>query len=174
MSVSTLAYPPRHGAALTKFWLGIILLIAAAIALAWWGTASLRGTTTESGINIRTIQAGTGPFIKPMDGVLMDYELRLPDGSVKESTEGSGPQALIPAQTVPGFQEALSHMQQGGRYHAHIPSSLAYGSTPPPGMPKDTDLDFDIHIVKVVPDAGMMAAAGGQGGESPPQPEPGQ
>lgn len=173
MSVSTLAHPPRHGPALVKFWSGIVLLVAAAIALAWWGAGSLRGETTESGVNIRTVEAGSGPLIRPMDGVLIDYDLRLPDGTLKESTSGSGPQPLIPSQTVPGFAEALTHMQQGGRYHVHIPSALAYGSTPPPGMPKDTDLEFDIHIVKVVPDAGLMASAQGPGG-SEGQPDSGQ
>jgi FKBP-type peptidyl-prolyl cis-trans isomerase FkpA len=177
MSVSTLAHPPRHGAALTKFWIGIILVIAAGVALAWWSAGALRGDTLPSGVNVRTVQAGTGPFIKPMDGVMIEYELRLPDGSLKESTEGSGPQPLIPAQTVPGFAEALSHMQQGGRYHAHIPAELAYGSTPPPGMPKNSDLEFDIHIAKVVPDAGLMAGAGAgagpTGGEGEAQPPSG-
>jgi FKBP-type peptidyl-prolyl cis-trans isomerase FkpA len=170
MSVSTLAHPPRHGAALTKFWFGVAVVVAIAIGLAWFGAASLRGQTTASGLNIRTIEPGNGPFVKAVDGVLIDYEGRLPNGTVFDSSAGRGPQPLIAGQTIPGFSEALSHMQKGGRYRVRIPAKLAYGSNPPPGspIPPNSDLDFDVHVDQVVPNAAMMAAQqqGAQGGQS--------
>ena len=45
-----------------------------------------------------------------------------------------------------------------GRYRIHIPSKLAYGATPPPGapIPPNADLDFDVHVVDIVPNAGLM------------------
>lgn len=142
-----------------KFWLGIVLVVAIAIALAWLGAGSLRGLTTASGLNIRTIQPGTGPFVKPVDGVLIDYEGRLPNGTVFDSSSGRGPQPLIAGQTIPGFAEALSHMQKGGRYEVRIPAKLAYGSSPPAGspIPPNSDLDFDVHVVQIVPNAALMA-----------------
>ena len=75
-----------------------------------------------------------------------------------ESTEGRGPVPLIAGQTVPGFTEALTRMQKGGRYRIHIPSDLAYGANPPEGapIPPNADLEFDIHVVQIVPNAAAM------------------
>lgn len=185
MSASTLAHPPRHGAALTKFWIGIFVLVAVAIGFAWLGAASLRGETTASGLNIRTIQPGTGPFVKPEDGVLIDYEGRLTNGTVFDSSAGRGPQPLIAGQSIPGFSEALSHMQKGGRYKIRIPAKLAYGANPPPGspIPPNSDLDFDVHVEQIVPNAAAIAAqqqaqqeqgaqAGQPSGEQPVEGQP--
>jgi FKBP-type peptidyl-prolyl cis-trans isomerase FkpA len=56
-------------------------------------------------------------------------------------------------------------MQKDGRYKIRIPSELAYGATPPPGapIPPNADLDFDVHVVQVVPNAAAM-----MGGAVPP------
>ncbi len=163
MSVSTLAHSPRHGPALTKFWLAILFLIAVGVGLAWLGAASMRGETTGSGLVFRTIQQGTGPVVTSNDAVLIDYEGRLPDGTVFDSSaRQGGPQAVAPAQTIPGFAEALTKMQKGGRYHVRIPSNLAYGNSAPPGIPAGSDLEFDIHVVDVAPNAAAMAAQAAQ------------
>ena len=52
-------------------------------------------------------------------------------------------------------------MQKGGRYKIHIPGRSAYGQNPPPGSPigPNEDLDFDVHVVQVVPNAALMPAA---------------
>ena len=164
MSVSTAAHPEPRRKTNLKLWLGFILLIAAGVGLAWLGAAPLRGQTTASGLTIRTIEEGTGPVVKPVDGVLIEYEGRLLDGTVFDSTEGRGPAPIIPSQTIPGFAEALTNMQKGGRYSVRIPASLAYGATPPPGspIPPNSDLEFDVSVIEVVPNAALM-----QG--SPPQ-----
>ena len=158
MSVSTTAHPERRRGSSLKLALGILLVIAAGVALAWAGAGSLRGETTASGLKFRTIEAGSGPMIKPVDGALIDYEGRLPDGSVFETTEGRQPVGMIPAQMIPGFAEALTKMQNGGRYKIVIPSKLAYGASPPPGspIPPNADLEFDVHVVQVVPNAALM------------------
>jgi FKBP-type peptidyl-prolyl cis-trans isomerase FkpA len=158
MSVSTLAHPQRHGAALTKFWLAMLALVAAAIALAWFSTSSMRGETTATGVEIRTLTEGSGDLVKEMDGVLVEYQGRLKDGTVFDESGARGPQPMIPAQVIPGFREALLKMQQGGSYRVLIPSKLAYGAEPPPGapIPPNADLEFDVKIVQLVPNAGLM------------------
>jgi len=68
-------------------------------------------------------------------------------------------------------------MQEGGSYKIHIPSKLAYGANPPQGapIPPNSDLDFDVHVVKVVANAALMQSAAGAGGAAPqPQPQPQQ
>lgn len=159
MSPSTLAHPPRHKAALTSFWLAILFLIAVGVGIAWLGASPMRGETTSSGLVLRTIEPGTGPQITDADAVLIDYEGRLANGTVFDSSAAhGGPQAVAPAQTIPGFAEALTKMRKGGRYHVKIPSNLAYGEASPPGIPANSDLEFDIHVVDVAAGAAAMAA----------------
>ncbi|MEO6255247.1 MAG: FKBP-type peptidyl-prolyl cis-trans isomerase [Sphingomicrobium sp.] len=176
MSVSTTANPPSRSG-VGKLWLALLLLVAAGVALAWFGAGSLRGQSTPSGLQFRTVEAGSGPFVKPVDGVLIEYEGRLPDGTVFDSTEGHGPAPMIAGQVIPGFAEALTMMQKGGRYRVRIPAALGYGATPPAGgpIPPNSDLEFDIHLVQLVPNAALMQGAGEQQSGEPqvgePQPE---
>ncbi len=170
MSVSTLAHPPRHRAALTKFWLAVAFLVALGAAIAWLGAGSMRSDTTQSGLQFRTVEAGSGAYIQDVDGVMIEYEGRLLDGTVFDSSAGRGPQPMIAGQTIPGFAEGLSMMQQGGRYRIRIPSELAYGAEPPAGsVPPNSDLEFDVHIVQVVPNAALMTGASPQPGGLPPE-----
>lgn len=170
MSVSEVAHRPEHRGLAAKLWIGLLLLIAAGVALAWLGAGSMRGETTANGVDIRTVEAGSGPTINAVDGVLLNYEGRLDDGTVFDTTEGRGPAPMIAGQVIPGFAEALSMMQEGGRYHIRIPSKLAYGESPPPGspIPPNADLEFDVEVIKVVPNAALMDL----GGAGPPQQQP--
>jgi FKBP-type peptidyl-prolyl cis-trans isomerase FkpA len=176
MSASEAAHRPEHRGRAVKLWLAFLLIVAAAIGLAWAGAAPLRGETTKTGVRIRTLQAGSGPFIQPVDGVLVEYEGRLADGTVfDDSARHGGPQPMIAGQVIPGFAEALSKMQKGGKYKIHIPGAQAYGANPPPGSPfgPNADLEFDVGIVQIVPNAALMAGQqgpqGAPGGEAPPQ-----
>jgi FKBP-type peptidyl-prolyl cis-trans isomerase FkpA len=179
MSVSESVHRPENRGLSAKLWLGLALLIVAGVALAWMGAGALRGQTTSTGVEIRTLQPGSGPEIKPVDGVLLNYEGRLEDGTVFDTTKGRGPAPLIAGQVIPGFAEALSNMQEGGRYRIRIPSKLAYGASPPPGspIPPNADLEFDVEVVKVVPGAALMDLGGGGQAQQPqpqaelPQPE---
>ena len=177
MSASTLAHPDGRRGSSLKLWLALAAVIAAGVALAWIGAGSLRGETTASGVGFRTIEEGSGPLVTPVDGVLIEYEARLEDGTVFDSTEGRGPAPLIPSQAIPGFAEALTKMQKGGRYRVQIPGSLGYGATPPPGspIPPNADLEFDVKIVQVVPNAALMQqgpAGPAPGAEAPPPQQP--
>ena len=167
MSVSQVPLRPLKRGSLAKLWLGILLLIGAAIVLAWAGAGAMRGETTASGLQFRTIEAGSGPRVKPVDGLLLEYEGRLEDGTVFDSSAGRGPAGMIAGQVIPGFAEALTKMQKGGRYRIRIPAEQAYGANPPAGgpIPPNAPLEFDVHVVQVVPDAALMQAP--QGGGQP-------
>ena len=155
MSVAEAAHRPAHTGRAVKLWLGFLLIIAAGVGLAWLGTQSVRDRT----VRVETVQAGTGPTIQLQDGVLIEYEGRLEDGTVFDSSGGRGPVPLLAGQVIPGFAEALTKMQKGGRYKIRIPSDLAYGANPPSGspIPPNAPLEFDVHVVQVVPDAALMA-----------------
>ena len=160
MSVSQVPIQPIKKGSLTKLWLAIVLLAAIAFAIAWTGAGQFKT------VKVDTVAAGSGPAITELDGVIIEYTGRTEDGTVFDTTDGRGPAAFLVAQVVPGFREALTHMQQGGRYKILIPGRLAYGPNPPPGSPlkANEDLSFDVHVVQVVPNAALQAGAG-----APPQ-----
>ena len=168
MSATQVPFRPVAPATRIRTFAGLILLVLAGVALAWFGAGPLRGETTASGLQFRTVQAGEGPQITGNDGVMLEYEGRLAtDGTVFDTTEGKGPAPMIAGQVIPGFAEALTKMQKGGRYKIRIPSALAYGATPPPGgpIPPNADLDFDVHVVQVVPNAAQMVGPPGVEGQ---------
>ena len=161
MSVAEAAHRPAASGTSIKIWLALLALIAAGVALAWIGAGSLRGETTPSGLAFRTVEAGDGPRVNAVDGVLIEYEGRLTDGTVFDTSAGRGPTPMIAGQVIPGFAEALTKMQKGGRYRVRIPAALGYGATPPPNspIPPNADLEFDVHLVQVVPNAALMQGA---------------
>jgi FKBP-type peptidyl-prolyl cis-trans isomerase FkpA len=171
VSAAEAAKRPEHRGRSARLWLALLLIVAVAVGLAWLGTSPLRGQTTASGLQFRTIAEGSGAFVQPVDGVLIEYEGRLPDGTVFDSSEGRGPTPMIAGQVIPGFAEALTMMQPGGSYRVTIPSELAYGETPPPQsqIPPNADLTFDVEVVEVVPNAALMMQQQGAP-QGPPQP----
>ena len=154
MSVAEAAHRPAHRGTVVRLCFGLLLLIGAGIALAWFGAQSVRAKTVQ----VETIQPGSGPTINLEDGVFIEYEGRLEDGTVFDTSAGRGPTPMLAGQVIPGFAEALTRMQKGGRYRIHIPSKLAYGANPQPGspIPPNADLNFDVHVVEVVPNAANM------------------
>jgi FKBP-type peptidyl-prolyl cis-trans isomerase FkpA len=158
VSATKAAHRPDRSARGASLWIGFLLVIAAGVGLAWLGAHSVRQRTVQ----VVTVKAGSGPTVQPQDGVLINYEGRLTDGKVFDSSAGKGPVPLLANQVIPGFSEALARMQEGGQYKIHIPSKLAYGATPPPGapIPPNADLDYDVSVVKIVPNAALMQQGG--------------
>jgi FKBP-type peptidyl-prolyl cis-trans isomerase FkpA len=152
-----------------KVGLGLLLTVLAGVGIAYAGTAPLRYEESASGLLFRTVEAGSGPVVQAMDGVLIEYEGRLTDGTVFDTSEGRGPTPMIASQVIPGFAEALQKMQKGGRYTIRIPARLGYGAnSPSPAIPANSDLVFDVEVVEVVPNAALMM----QGGPPPTAPQP--
>ena len=176
MSVTQVPLRPLKRGSMLKLWLGIALLILAAVALAWIGAGSLRGETTATGLMIRTIQAGKGDPIKATDGAILEYEGRLMDGTVFDTTKGRGPAGMIPGQVIPGFGEALQMMQEGGVYKIRIPAALAYGAAGAGDgkIPPNSDIEFDVAVKQVVRNAAMMMPPPGAAPQEagPPQGQP--
>ncbi len=161
MSVSQVPLRPIAKGSLIKLWLAIAALVAIAFGIAYAGAGQL------GSVKVDTVTAGSGPAITEMDGVIIEYTGRTEDGTVFDTTDGRGPAPMLVAQVVPGFREALTRMQQGGRYKVLIPGRLAYGANPPPGSPigANEDLSFDVHVLQVAPNAALTAGASPQPGQ---------
>jgi FKBP-type peptidyl-prolyl cis-trans isomerase FkpA len=104
---------------------------------------------TASGLRFQTLKPGTGPRPSAEDAVLISYEGRLADGKVFDKSEQ--PVGMMVSGVIPGFQEALLLMNQGGTYRFWIPGALAYGpeGTPDGTIPPDATLDFTVTLVDI-------------------------
>lgn len=163
MSATQVPIRPVSRATRLRLGFGLVLLMLAGALLAWFSAGQMRGTTTASGVQFRTLVEGEGALVTANDGVVIEYVGTLSDGTEFESTEGR-PAPLLVNQVVPGFAEALQKMQKGGRYKIRIPAAQAYGATPPPGspIPANSDLLFDIKVLEVIKDAASLAGQGPQ------------
>lgn len=152
MSVAEAAHRPANSGRAAALWIGFILLIAAAVGLAWIGAGSLRPVVTQSGLQFRTIKAGHGEPMGHADAALLDYRLMTDDGNVVDSSDAhGGPQPFSMDGVYPGFAEAMTRMQEGGEYRFTMPQKLAFvNSPPPPGFPKNSNLTFEVAVRKIV------------------------
>ena len=105
---------------------------------------------TESGLQYEIIKEGTG--IKPYitDTCIVHYTGRFIDGRVFESTIPSAiPTQFAPIAVIPGWQEGLLLMKEGGSRRFFIPYELAYGETGSGPVEPYSTLVFDIELIKV-------------------------
>jgi hypothetical protein len=162
MSVAEAAHRPAGTGRAVKLWLAFLLVIAAGIGLAWIGAGSLRPEVSATGLQFRTIKAGTGEAIGPADAALLDYVGTLDDGTVFDNSDShGGPQPFTMSQVFPGFAEAMARMQEGGEYRFTMPQRLAFGDAPPPpGFPAGSALTFDVRVRKIVRGGAAMMRQG--------------
>jgi FKBP-type peptidyl-prolyl cis-trans isomerase FklB len=84
--------------------------------------------TTASGLQYKIIEQGTGEKPKADQSVTVDYEGRLIDGTVFDSSYERGkPATFGVTQVIAGWTEALQLMPMGSKWELYIPYELAYG-----------------------------------------------
>ena len=155
MSVAEAAHRPARSGRTAALWIAFLLIIAAAIGLAWIGAGSLRPIVTESGLQFRTIKPGTGEPITRQDAALLDYILTADDGTVIDASQQPAPFTMD--QVYPGFAEAMSRMREGGEYRFSMPQKLAFvNSPPPPQFPKNSKLNFEVRVRKIARGGAVM------------------
>jgi FKBP-type peptidyl-prolyl cis-trans isomerase FkpA len=121
-------------------------------------------TKTASGIIINTAQAGTGPSPAADDTVKVQYEGKLIDGTVFDSSKqhGGEPLTFKLSGVVPCWTEALQHMSVGSKVKLVCPPDLAYGDRgSPPQIPGGSTLVFDVELISIekAPPAPAASAA---------------
>ena len=122
------------------------------------GNATKEGVkTTASGLQYKIIKEGTGRQPRKNDLVHVEYEGRLIDGTVfdssKEGVSDDGVGGIISFrldQTIPGWIEGLQLLKEGGEATFYIPAKLAYGEEKLGNkIGPNSVLIFDVKLVKI-------------------------
>ncbi|MCO6505511.1 MAG: FKBP-type peptidyl-prolyl cis-trans isomerase [Snodgrassella sp.] len=108
--------------------------------------------TTASGLQYKINHAGSGKKPQATDMVTVQYEGRLIDGTVFDSTaQRNNKPATFPLNgVIPGWTEGLQLMSEGSDFTFYIPANLAYGDqSPTSAIPANSVLIFDVKLIKV-------------------------
>ena len=108
--------------------------------------------TTASGLQYMVLRQGAGLRPKPTDKVRVNYEGKLLDGKVFDSSYERGqPAEFSLTQVIAGWSEGVSLMPVGGKYRFWVPADIAYGEQGPPDIGPNATLQFDVELLDIVP-----------------------
>lgn len=106
--------------------------------------------TLPSGVQYKVIKEGNGVMPKDTSLVTVNYEGRLIDGTVFDSSYKRGQAVDLRAnQVIKGWTEALVHMPAGSVWEVYIPQELAYGEREQGQIKPYSPLVFKIELIKV-------------------------
>jgi len=108
--------------------------------------------TTASGLQYMVLRQGAGLRPKPTDKVRVNYEGKLLNGTVFDSSYERGqPAEFALTQVIAGWSEGVSLMPVGGKYRFWVPADIAYGEQGPPDIGPNATLQFDVELLDIVP-----------------------
>ncbi len=107
--------------------------------------------TLPSGLQYKVLVKGDGAVPTASDRVEVNYEGRLVDGTVFDSSSkhGSKPAVFSPSQVIKGWTEALTMMSVGSKWQLFIPYNLAYGERNMGQIKPFSALVFDVELVGI-------------------------
>lgn len=108
--------------------------------------------STPSGLQYMVLRQGAGQRPMPSSQVRVNYEGKLLDGTVFDSSYERGqPAEFGLSQVIAGWTEGVALMPVGAKYRFWIPSDLAYGPQGASGMigPNAT-LTFDVELLDII------------------------
>ncbi|MCU0450736.1 MAG: FKBP-type peptidyl-prolyl cis-trans isomerase [Bernardetiaceae bacterium] len=115
---------------------------------------NIKAEKQTSGLYANITAPGTGAAPQPGDEVTVHYTGKLIDGTMFQSTVGQEPMSYAAGvgRMIPGFDEGVMKLKEGGKAQLFIPSGLGYGPQGGPqgsGIPPFAVIIFDIELVKV-------------------------
>ncbi len=107
--------------------------------------------TTKSGLQYQILQQGAGKSPKLTSTVKVNYEGRLIDGTVFDSSIARNhPVEFKLNQVISGWTEGVQTMKEGGKSRFFVPSNLAYGDVGAgDAIGPNSTLIFDIELLEV-------------------------
>ena len=113
-----------------------------------------------SGLQYRVVRSGPADGLRPQlgDEVKVNYEGKLTDGTVFDSSYQRGVPAAMPLKgLIKGWQEALQLMRPGDEWILYVPPALGYGDEGAGGqIPPGAALIFRIELLGVLPAEGRI------------------
>lgn len=107
--------------------------------------------TTASGLQYKILVAGKGEKPTENDRVKVDYEGRLLDGTVFDSSYKRGePATFGVSQVIKGWIEALQMMPVGSKWEIYVPQEIAYGDRDQGKIKPYSMLIFTIELHEIV------------------------
>jgi FKBP-type peptidyl-prolyl cis-trans isomerase len=108
--------------------------------------------TTASGLQYEVLKGGQGKKPGPYALVQVNYEGKLTDGMVFDSTWERGEPARVPLnRVIPGWAEGIQLMGVGDSYMFFIPSALAYGEEGAGDLiPPNALLIFRVELIEIL------------------------
>ncbi len=109
--------------------------------------------STPSGLHYVIIEEGTGKQAQPGKKVTVHYTGYLLDGTKFDSSYDRNQPFVFElgrGMVIPGWDEGIVLLKEGGKAELFIPSKLAYGSRGAGGViPPNSVLKFDVELIKV-------------------------
>jgi peptidylprolyl isomerase len=95
---------------------------------------------------------GTGAEATVGDELVVHYVGTLPDGTVFDTSVGGSPYqfTLGGGEVIPGWDQGLIGMKEGGKRVLIIPPDLAYGPSGYGPIPPNATLMFEVELVDIV------------------------
>jgi FKBP-type peptidyl-prolyl cis-trans isomerase FklB len=107
--------------------------------------------TTDSGLQYKSLVAGSGDKPSKSNKVKVHYRGTLIDGTVFDSSYDRGEPIVFPVTgVIAGWVEGLQLMQVGSKFELVIPSQLAYGSNGSgQAIGPDATLIFEVELLDI-------------------------
>ncbi len=106
--------------------------------------------TLKSGLQYKIIKKGTGNIPRQSDKVKTNYEGKLIDGTVFDSSYKRGEPLVFPVNgVIKGWTEALLLMKEGAIWELYIPYDIAYGSRDMGAIKPYSTLIFKIELISI-------------------------
>ncbi|MDQ3158724.1 MAG: FKBP-type peptidyl-prolyl cis-trans isomerase [bacterium] len=107
--------------------------------------------STISEIQITDTVVGEGEEVKPGATVTVHYTGKLvSDGTVFDSSVERGEPATFGLnEVIDGWKEGIPGMKVGGKRILIVPANKAYGPQELPGIPANSDLQFEVELIAI-------------------------